>query len=260
MKKTILIFIFLITLIAINAQEKRNLLSGVVLLEKELVKDVHVINKNTNKGTISNVNGIFNIDVKIGDSLFFSHINLQEKLIIISKTIIKEKKLTLKLKEKTYNLEEITLQDTRSIFYVDPEILTNNAPIVNAKTLNLPYANTTVKKDNSIIKFRSGGLISLNNLIDALNGNNRRRKILQKLAKEDSNLSKIRKQYTDDFFITDLKIKKEYINQFLNYCIDKQIIAIYKNKNILELTKLLIKISKEFPHKIENEDLYLTKN
>jgi hypothetical protein len=38
--------------------------------------------------------------------------------------------------------------------------------------------------------------------------------MLQKMANEDTELFKIRKQYTDDFFITNLKIKKKYINPF----------------------------------------------
>ena len=71
-------------------------------------------------------------------------------------------------------------------------------PIVNAKTLNLPYAKTTVQKDNSILKFRSGGTVSIDNLFNALNGNNKRRKELNKISQEDNTLYNIRRHFTDD--------------------------------------------------------------
>jgi len=224
------------------------------------ISDVHIINKNTNIGTISIGEGLFKIPVKVGDSIYFSHVNFEEKLIIISKTIISEDNFTIQLSEKTYALDEIRLEKQRSLLYLDPEIRPNNGPIVNAITLRLPYANSSTKKDNSIFKIRSGGIISIENLINGLNGNNRRKKILNKVAKEDSELSKIRKYFTDDFFISDLKIKKEYIHQFLSYCINKGIIATFKRKNKIELTELLLKESIEFPHKIINKNLYLSKN
>jgi hypothetical protein len=105
-------------------------------------------------------------------------------------------------------------------------------PIVNAITLNLPYAITKAKKNETILSIRSGAVISLDNLINSINGTNKRRKELQKIILEDTILSKIRKQYTDDFFITDLQIKQENINLFLNYCFKKKIFHILIKKTI----------------------------
>lgn len=242
-----------------KAQEQRTIIKGKTTLDSLAVSDVHVQNTNTNIGTITNDNGYFEIPVKIGDSIFVSHVNLQEKFILITEKIIKNKDFTVLLEEKTYALNEFTLEKPRSIFYEDKDITTYKGPVINAKTLKLPYADTQPKKDNSVLKFRSGGVVSLDNLINVLNGNKRREKILKELVLEDENLLKIRKMYTDDFFITDLKIKKEYINQFLNYCIDKNIINIFKSDNNIKLTRLLIKEGKEYPNKILNDDLFLTK-
>jgi hypothetical protein len=239
-------------------QEKRTILAGKVMFNNNPIADVHIINKNTNTGTISNGKGLFEIPVRAGDSIYFSHLNLEERRIIISQTNSSKDTFTIQLTEKTYALDEIRLEKSRSILYI--ESIPNNTPIVNATTLRLPYANSIPKKDNSVFKVRSGGLISIDNLINSLNGNNRRKKLLNKLAKEDAELSQIRKYFTDDFFVSDLKIKKEYINQFLNYCVNKGGISTFKRKNKIELTKLLLEESKEFPHKIENENLFFSKN
>lgn len=239
------------------SQEKSISFSGRIIINKIPQNDVHILNKNNNKGTISNDKGWFEIPVTLGDSIYFSHINLQEKLIIITQKHLKNKNSIVTLKEQTYALEEFVLEKPKSIFYVDPQMV---PPItVNAKTLKLPYANTKAKKDKSIVKLRSGGIVNLDNLINSLNGNNRREKLLKKLADEDDELKKIRKLFTDDFFITDLKIKKEYINLFLNDCIDKNIIRIFKSDNMINLTQLLINESKLYPYKIVKEDSLLTK-
>lgn len=258
MKKLLVLLAFFISYTSLNAQEKRTFKTGKAVLDSIGIVDVHIINQNTRVGTITNDNGLFEIPIKVGDSLFLSHLNLQDKLIIVTEKILATKNFIINLNEDTVALNGFVLEKQRSIFYQDPEIITYNGPIVNAKKLNLPYANTTVEKDKSVIKFRAGGVVSLDNLINSLNGNKKREKQLKKMSAEDVQLDKIRKKFTDDFFVTDLKIKKEYINQFLNDCIDKNIIRIFKSDNVLKLTKLLIEESKLYPKKIIDEDLFLS--
>lgn len=250
-----LILLFSVTLI--YGQEKRNLISGKVFFNKIAISDVHVVNKNSNKGTNTNDSGWFEITVNKGDTIQISHINLQKKLILITSEIILKRKLNINLEERIEVLDEITLGKQKNMLYVEPSLYP--APVVNAKTLKLPFANSNVKKDDAIFKMESGAVVSLDNLINSLNGNNRRKKMLQKAKQEDLTLLQIRKQYTDDFFITDLKIKKENINRFLNYCFKKKVIYFYKSKKHLKLTKILVDESKKFTQNIEIDSLILTK-
>ena len=239
------LFFFLFFCVFSYCQENRKTVTGKVYFNENVITDVHIINKNSNQGSITNDFGVFEIPILIGDVLEFSHVNLKKKEIIITKDILEQEIIKIYLEGKTYELEEFTLEKPRSIFYVDPQIMP--APNVNAKTLNLPYANTKAKKDYSVVKFQSGGVVSLDNLINALNGNNKRRKQLKKIVYEDKVLSKIRKHFTDDFFITDLKIKQENINSFLNYCFKKNIINHFnKNENII-VTRILMSESRTFP-------------
>jgi hypothetical protein len=243
MKNIVLLFSMLFTMI-LTSQEKRKVITGQVNFNHAVISDVHVVNKNSNQGTITNNLGIFEILVFVGDTLEFSHINLKKQDILMTKSFMNQRKIEINLQEKTYALNEISLAKPRSILYLDPEIMP--PPTVNARTLNLPYANSNAKKDHSILNITSGAVINLDNLINAINGTNKRRKKLQKIALEDSKLSKIRKQYTDDFFITDLHIKQENINIFLNYCVKKNIVSAFNKKNSLKLTKILLDESKTF--------------
>ncbi len=252
-------FILLLSGLLINAQENRKTIKGIISLDSLTISNVHIVNKTTAIGTNSNDNGNFEIPVQAGDTLFFSHINYSFKEFIIRKEDIDKKLIRIIATEKTYALEEFTL-DNRSIFHVDKDIMPHNLPVVNAKTLNLPYAGIKKEKDHSVVKFRSGFAFNFEGLINRINGNHKRMIQTKKLVAEDENIAKIRKALTDDFFVTDLNIKKKYINQFLNFCKDKKIINVFKKGDQLELVRILIAESKNFPHQIENEDIFLTKN
>lgn len=237
----------------IIAQEKRKLISGEVKLDSLPIHDVHIINLATNTGTISNDFGEFIIPVKLGDRLSVSHLNLNNLIIVITKNNIQSLKLTLVLSEQVTTLKEFTLEKPKGIFDQDKDIMTYSRFPINAKTLKLPYANTESKEDKAVFKIRSGAVLSLDNLINIFNGSNKRARILKKLSIEDEQLLKIRKYFTDDFFITDLQIRKDLINSFLNFCIDKNIIHFFKKKDNLILAKILIQESKYFPQKQNSE-------
>ena len=258
MSKAITFLAFFISFLSLEAQEKRTNLTGKTVLDSLAIPDVHIINQNTSIGTITNTNGFFEIPVKVGDTLYYSHLKYIDKHIIITNKMLSTKRISIPLEEKTVVLKEMVLEKQRSIFYQDPEILPNNGIVVDAKSLNLPYANVKAKEDKSIVKFQSGASVNLDNLINILNGNAKREKQLKEMALEDTELKKVRDYFTDDFFITDLKIEKIYINQFLNECIDKNIIRIFKRENKLDVLKLLMRESKLFPKRIVDEELYLT--
>ena len=231
------------------AQKSPIFIKGNIQVDSINIEDVHIVNKTTKIGTTSNEFGNFEIPVHIGDILHFSHLNYEFKELYITK---KNRTIPLKIigYEKTHLLDAFTLNN-KSIFYVDKEIMPHNLPVVNATTLKLPYANSKKTKSNAILSFQSGAAINLENLITRINGNYKRIQKAKELFSEDQ-------QLTDDFFITDLKIKKEYINQFLNFCKSKPILAVFKKNNVLELIRILEAESSIFPHQIENENIFLT--
>ncbi len=218
---------------------------------------MHIINKNSHKGTITNDKGQFEIAVIIGDRLQCTQINLKSKQLIISREILNKKNIEIELEENTYALDEFTLEKQKSIFYVDPQMV--EPPIINAKTLNLSYANTKPNTNNSIVKLNSSMVLSIDNLINTLNGNKRKKRIVEKIASEDISLVQIRNYFTDDFFITDLQIKKEHINPFSNYCIKKNIISYFQRNKKIKLTKVLMHESRTFPQKINSDSIIVSK-
>jgi|TARA_B110000908_G_scaffold168142_1_gene222446 hypothetical protein len=234
------------------SQHRKNI-SGIVLFQNQPLSNVHIMNKNTQIGTISNDNGLFKIPIKENDSLFISHINYKEIFIIVTNKHTSSLNLKIILDEKIEILNEITIGNQKSIFYVDKDILTSGAKI-SAKSLNLPFAGTKKEENKSVVKIRSGAVVSLDNLINLLNGNKKRERILKKITIEDKELAKIRNHFTDDFFVSTLKIKKENINSFLEFCKNKHIISAYNSKNQIAFMTTIIRHSKSFLYTIENKN------
>jgi hypothetical protein len=231
------------------SQEKREVINGNVKLAGLPIHDVHIINLNTNIGTISNDFGMFNIPIKRGDSVSISHLNLKNLTITITKKNIDSLTLPITLAEEITTLNAFTLERPRGIFEQDKDILIYTGPTVNAQTLKLPYSNTKVNTDDAVFKIQSGAVISLSNLVSVLDGSKKRAKALNKLSVEDTQLVKIRNFFTDDFFITGLHIQQEHINSFLNFCVKKNIIQFFNMKDNLRLTKILLLESNLFPQK-----------
>ena len=240
----------------LQSQNNPKIIKGTVFIDSIPTQDVHIINKKLTIGAVSNENGSFEILAEEGNTLLISHLNLEYKEITVTQENINAKNIVIYVTSKTHMLDEVVLERKRSILEIDPDILAN-APIVNAKTLKLPYANSK-PKDDKTVKIESGVSVNLVGLINSLNGTNKKKKLLKKLQTEDQNLAKIRKHFTDSFFIKQLKIKEENINSFLESCISRGIINLYKNDKVLELTSVLIENSKHSPYLLENENIRLT--
>jgi hypothetical protein len=260
MKKHQLLIMTLFFAITLFSQQKNQaIIDGKIMVDSTAIEHAHIINKSTLKGSISNKIGAFKLPVKVGDTIFISHINFKKKEVIISQKNIESQNIIIELETQSHQLNEVVIKKRRSIFYVDPEIMPNH--LVNPITLKLPYANVKAKKDQRISKLTlTSASIDLENLINSLNGNAKKARELKRTKKIDDQLNSIRKQYTDFFFTHQLNIEKQYINQFLNYCLNAGILSPYKNKNSVKLTELLVRESKTFPHTKIDEDTLLSKH
>lgn len=254
--KNFFIAVLFFTSWLLQSQSNQKIIHGIVYIDSIPTQDVHIINKKLALGTVSNENGFFEILAEENNTLLISHLNLEYKEITVSNDNIKNRYIIIHVKSKTHMLDEVVLEKRKGIFEVDKDILINN-PVVDAKTLKLPYANSK-PKDDKTVKIESGITVGVEGLVNALNGKNKQKKLLKKLQAEDQNLSKIRKHFTDGFFVKQLNIKEEHINLFLESCISRGIINLYNKDKVLELTSVLVENSKTSPYLLKDEKIKLT--
>lgn len=130
MKKIILVLISLFALSAFSQDVKRISVNGRIVVSTDDKEGVAVYNTSSNKGTTTDENGDFSIDVTINDIVEFAALQFKDFKVTITKDIIKSKRLTVILVEEVNKLDEVVLL---------PFDLTGNlnADLENVRTYNV---------------------------------------------------------------------------------------------------------------------------
>lgn len=254
---TILFTLFCLT--TLFSQKKKSFeLTGIVLSDSLAIENAHVINNSNLNGAFTNSKGVFKLPVKVGDTLFISHINFNQSKIVISVAEKVTKKISVNINLKAHVLNEITIEKKRGILYVDPQIMPHS--MVNNSTFKFPYAGVKAKPENkNVLRPESGLAVNLVSLINTLNGKRKKVKELKNAKIKDQKFDKLKNKFQESFFYVDLKIREGFINQFLEYCIQEGLYRYKERDNIIKLTSYLIQKSKTFPHKQINNDTLLSK-
>ncbi|MCB6972259.1 MULTISPECIES: vWA domain-containing protein [Butyricimonas] len=102
----------LLVSLSLLASAQKSLVTGKVITDKDdqPLPGVTIIIKNTSIGTVSNVSGEFSIQAQIGDTLVFSFIGLQTRLVKVEKT-----KLLVKLHGDQNQLEEVVVSGYHTV-------------------------------------------------------------------------------------------------------------------------------------------------
>ena len=114
----------------INAQDsERRVLRGIIENEvtENLMSSVHVLNLNTIVGSISNDKGVFEIEAKANDTLYFSYLGYKPLKVAVTQDMIKFENPKFKLTVLAYALEEVILQPYQLTGYLAIDV--KNAPL-----------------------------------------------------------------------------------------------------------------------------------
>ena len=128
-------FFFIIFSQLILGQEK---VIGVIEndADSKPISNVHVINLNSVIGTISNNDGVYEINASVNDTLFFSYLGFKSIKVRVTNDLIKFKNSKIKLTELAYALEEIIVTPYKLTGYL--EIDAKNVPISKSYRYNIP--------------------------------------------------------------------------------------------------------------------------
>ncbi|NRD20892.1 hypothetical protein HNV08_12620 [Winogradskyella eckloniae] len=108
--KSILLIIGLAISISMHAQDiDRVSVNGRIVVASEDKEGVTVYNSSSNKGTITDENGVFKIAVALNDVVEFGALQFKDFNVIISESVIESKQLTVILVEEVNKLDEVVL-------------------------------------------------------------------------------------------------------------------------------------------------------
>lgn len=246
----ILTFIIVFSTISLKAQDLRFKIKGTVKSDSTYLQDINILNKVTNLGASSDNVGSFTIYAKEGDSIEFSSLVYENRIIKISKTHTTSKQITVYLEPDYYQLDEVMLVKKAFINWRNAAVtkgtILNNDKISNSKApdarkLTDPNAN-------------AGGLNPIALFMMLTKKARLRRKARRlKLKYEHEEIKQlkiefpttIKNLYGDDFFKETLHISEDNIYLFLDYCEGNGLNEFYKSNEIV-IKNFLIKQAKKF--------------
>lgn len=241
--------LFISCSLGLTAQEdERVLLRGKVLYRNSNVPNQNVINSTAERATITNENGEFAIFVKLNDQLVFTSVNYQIEVIEITSQILANNRLVVEVTEKVTALDEVV---------VSPENQEEFLELKNEEFKEYQYETDqtadieNIALDPTVRGMRDG--LNFVNIFRALNSLFTGEKAEERPSLQLSDV--LRQIYEEEFFLVDLKLKKEEIQPFLYYCDEKMPTpALLRKDNEFELLEFLVNQSEAFRAEISNEE------
>ncbi len=266
MQKSTTLLLLLIS-ISVLSQESISL-AGILNDQTDFVKNAHIYNVNSEKGTISNDKGEFNIEVSLDDKIEITSIQHYKRVILITQEILNDKKIEIEVYLKSYMLNEVEI-DNENLFdkfqkTVDPKM--EDIALVKAKSA-LDFSNVKIEANENYEKTekeqqhtknvtdptRSFDGVSLFKLFSAFSSITKSNKQKKEIAYKEKFPTLIKEDLGEDFFYKKLGIPKEKYYHFLSYCQPLGIEEIYKNSGKLEVMDIFIKEHKNYLKLIKEE-------
>lgn len=248
MRSVLLLFLTLLVGFTSKAQDdERVLLRGKVLYRNTNVQNENVINSTAERATITNDQGEFAIPVKLGDQLVFTAVNYQIEVVQITQEILDKNRLVVEVTEKVTALEEVVVRPENQEEFLE----LRNEEFKEYQYETDPTADIeNIALDPTVRGMQDG--LNFVNIFKALYS-----LVSGEKAEEPRPLlmsDVLRQLYEEEFFLVDLKLKKEEIQPFLYYCDEKMPAPnLLRRDNEFELLEFLVNQSEAFRAEISSE-------
>ncbi len=256
--------------VQLYAQESNTYIQGKVLSGSTPIENIHIINRSTNKGTISNKKGNFKIYVRVNDTITFSGVQFYTKTMIISKIEIHQKFLNILLYDKINELEEVNLEykDLSGNLLVDSKKVMDSISKIQSGALNfaiMDFSLTSISVAKQLDEDRlpdstdpmmplGGDILGLLSFVlkpaikevSKIGKKKRQQKAEEKRYQNALELlpEKIRKDLGDNFFEQTLKISTDQIDDFILYCVKNGAGELFLKNKKMEMIDVFLTESK----------------
>lgn len=211
--KLLLILLFFVK----TYSQKVSTISGYVLFNNIPLEKVIVKNISRNDYTLTDNNGIFHINSKIGDTLTISYLGMKPVTKIIGNNEIISSYGRIYMEENPIKLKEIIIDNNPKINAVSLGIIPNERKKLSPNERKLKTAG-----DFKPIHLLSilGGQLKIDPILNAINGRTKQLKKNIQVEKKEKMLNFLRLNY-HNYIIENLKLSnEEEISQFYYYLIE----------------------------------------
>ncbi|MDG1263255.1 MAG: carboxypeptidase-like regulatory domain-containing protein [Flavobacteriaceae bacterium] len=221
--RLILTLLTLYSSIAVSQENKRKILKGIV--ENEITENtmngVHVLNLSTIVGTTSDEKGVFEIEAKAKDTLYFSYLGFKPFKVAVTADMLKFENPKFKLTVLAFALEEVVLRPYQLTGYLDIDV--KNVPLNPAGRYNiqgLPSGGYEAgNRNRSSIAKAVGALFNPADFLYNLFGKNpAQMRKLKKMRADDEIKSLLASKFDREVLIQLLGINRVNIEEILRNC------------------------------------------
>lgn len=260
MKKLVIAFLLIIPILTFSQEIERVLVQGKISAPVgEDLEGISIYNKSSQKGTITDAEGSFQIEVGLNDRVLFSALQFQKFTVIVDEGILETQQMKIYVNPAVLHLDEVIVR---------PHDLTGNinVDVSRIKTtdlaldLNLSWKamefdfefsddQSSAVKNSTLQEVQPAGLnilypfALLADLIFNSEDKSKRKKRMSSLEKmrfQDATSIALKQRFPESYFTEILNIKKSEIDNFL-YFINKNgmTIELLRENNELRLMDFL---------------------
>ncbi|WP_188652883.1 carboxypeptidase-like regulatory domain-containing protein [Yeosuana aromativorans] len=172
MKKTVSFLIIVFLMASVRSQTvERVAVKGVILTTNTDIEGITVFNTSSNKGTVTNNKGEFNIAVALNDRIEVSALQFEPVVITIDDTVISSKELKIFLREHINNLDAVLLTFGLSGYLLQDIKNIKPPPSIDMDFGNMDAYMLSVDNavDNQVIEDALNSVVNKNQLYNGVN-------------------------------------------------------------------------------------------
>ncbi len=239
------------------------ILKGQVLNDSIEKASLTVVNISLKKGAITNEAGVFEIPVRVHDTINISAVQYESRQFVVTQKMYDRKRMSLYLVPKINQLDEVEISNINLTGDLRRDIL--NTPLkktLTAADLGLPankHAPFT-PEERRMYSASPAGAGAFGALIMAINGQAKQYKKQLEIMRFQIKVEKARSTFSDTLYMKSLNIPETLIEDFVYFVFEEKKAEGKDDKeNAIELLDYMLTKSKKYLVLKEKEGV-LTKN
>lgn len=235
---TFLIFLaFLFSQFILGQTLYRKKVNGKIMVDSLPVVAANIVNQSSKEATVSDLQGAFVIDVREGDVLLFSAVNVMAREVIVDKSLIAQGKMTIAMEYVNIQLNEVVIQEASRLSAESIGVIPYGQKRYTQAERHLQTAGDF--KPIMLLGLLAGSM-PFDPVINKISGRTKRLKKLVVLERKIALIDKLNEFFNDDFYSNKLKIPHDYIGGFKFYVIENDTFVTYLKNNDLAMAKFLL--------------------
>ncbi|WP_241258588.1 hypothetical protein [Flavobacterium sp. Sr18] len=229
----------------------RRKLNGKVTADVSVLEGIYVINKKTEKASITDRDGNFFIQAAAGDTLLFTAPQFKETLLLLTQDDFEQGVLYVKVTPIVNQLREVIVRNgiNASSLGIIPRGQKTYTP-AERKLYTASDLNASANAGSMM-----GGSVSADPLLNWISGRTKMLKKEVEIEKKESYLRQLENLFTADYFVSKLKIPSEYVKGFEYYSIENErFVTVLKSKNVTMTTFLIGELATKYKEIIAGEN------